>query len=118
MLARLLAEAPGPLRARDHQAFRCLCGVAPVTRRSGKSTIVVRRLAAHPRLRDAAYHWARTSVQHDPVSGAKYAALRARGHGHARALRSVADRLLAVACAMLAKQTLYDPGHARVQHAA
>ncbi len=29
VLARLLAEAPGPLRARDHQAFRCLCGVAP-----------------------------------------------------------------------------------------
>ena len=37
----------------------------------------------------------------DPASRAKYAALRARGHGHARALRSVADRPIAVACAML-----------------
>ncbi|WP_423929050.1 IS110 family transposase [Candidatus Palauibacter sp.] len=117
VLATLLAEATQPLRRRDYQALR-LCGVAPVTRRSGKSILVVRRLAAHPRLRDAVYHWARVAVQHDPVSKAKYAALRARGHGHARALRSVADRLLAVACAMLRTQTRYDPNHPRAQHAA
>ena len=101
VLATLLAEAPHALQRRDYQALRCLCGVAPVTRRSGKSMIVVRRLAAHPRLRDAVYHWARVAVQHDPVSKAQYAALRARGHRHGRALCSVADRLLAVACAML-----------------
>lgn len=40
----------------------------------------------------------------DAVSKAKYAALRGRGHGHARALRSAADRLLAVACTMLRTQ--------------
>ena len=50
------------LRRRDYHALRCLCGVAPVTRRSGKSLIVVRRLAAHDRLRDAAYHWARVAA--------------------------------------------------------
>ncbi len=54
-------------------ALRCLCGTAPVTRRSGKSMIVVRRLAAHNRLRDAVYHWARVAVQRDPTSRAKYA---------------------------------------------
>jgi hypothetical protein len=48
-------------------------------------------------------------VQHDPRSQAKYAALRARGHGHGRALRSVADRLIGVACAMLEAQTTFDP---------
>ena len=63
--------------------------------------IVTRRQAAHDRLRDAAYHWARVAAQRDPVSHDKYRSLRARGHGHARALRSVADRLLNVACAML-----------------
>ena len=116
VLATLLAEAPHALQRRDYQALRCLCGVAPVTRRSGKSMIVVRRLAAHPRLRDAVYHWARVAVQHDPVSKAKYAALRARGHRHGRALRSVADRLLAVACAMLKSQTTFRPGHPEQQH--
>ena len=50
-------------------------------------------MSAHARLRDAVYHWARVAIQHDPVSKAKYAALRGRGHGHARALGPVADRL-------------------------
>lgn len=107
--ATLLAEAPDALRNRDYHALRCVCGVAPVTRRSGKSLLVVRRLAAHGRLRDAAYHWARVAAQRDPVSKAKYQTLRQRGHGHARALRSVADRLLNVACAMLRDGALFDP---------
>ena len=107
--AALLSEAPDALRNRDYHALRCICGVAPVTRRSGRSLLVVRRLAAHDRLRDAAYHWARVAAQRDPVSKAKYQALRQRGHRHARALRSVADRLLNVACAMLRDGALFDP---------
>ena len=39
-LAALLAEAWQPLRRRDYHALRCLSGVAPVTRRSGKSCSV------------------------------------------------------------------------------
>ncbi|MFZ5789543.1 MAG: IS110 family transposase [Pseudomonadota bacterium] len=109
VLATLLAEAPEALQRRDYHALRCLCGTAPVTKQSGKSKIVVRRLAASRRLRNAAYHWALAALQYDPRSQAKYAALRQRGHGHARALRSVADRLLAVACAMLRTQTTFEP---------
>ena len=71
-LATLLAEASGPLSRRDYQALRTLSGVAPVTRRSGKSHIVVRRCAAHVRLRDAVYHWARVAIQHDPKSRSRY----------------------------------------------
>ena len=112
VLATLLAEASDALRRRDYHALRCLRGVAPVTRRSGKSLIVVRRLAAHDRLRDAAYHWARVAAQRDPASRAKYQVLRARGHGHARTLRSVADRLLNVACAMLRNRACFDPHRA------
>ena len=118
VLATLLAEAHDPLRRRDYQALRCLSGVAPVTKRSGKSLIVIRRLAAHNRLQDAVYHWAGVAIQRDPVSKAKYAALRARGHGHARALRGVADRLLGVACAMLENQTTFDPFLRTQAHAA
>jgi hypothetical protein len=94
-----------------------LCGVAPVTRRSGKTSIVLRRRACHPRLANAVYHWARVAVQNDRTARAKYEALRARGHGYARALRSVADRLLNVACAMLRDGTLFDPS-LRVQKSA
>lgn len=112
VLATLLAEAWDALRRRDYHALRCLCGVAPVTRRSGKSRIVIRRQAAHQRLANAVYHWSRVAAQRDPRSRAKYAALRARGHGHARALRSVGDRLLAVACAMLSSRSVFDPERA------
>ena len=107
--ATLFAEAYDALRRRDYHALRCLCGVAPVTRQSGRSRVVSRRLAVHGPLRDAVYHWARVAAQHDAVCRARYDALRARGHGHARALRSVADRLLNVACAMLRDGTPYDP---------
>ena len=109
VVATLLAEGSDAVRRRDYDALRCLCGVAPVTKRSGKSLIVTRRLAADDRLRNATYHWARTAAQRDPASHNKYQALRARGHGHARALRSVADRLLGVVCAMLRDGACFDP---------
>jgi len=35
--------------------------------------------------------------------------LRQRGHSHGRALRTVADRLLSVACTLLEQQTVFDP---------
>ena len=109
VLATLLAEAWDALQRRDYAALRSLTGVAPVTKRSGKSLIVIRRQACHPRLSNAMYHWARVAVQHDRISRAKYAALRGRGHSHGRALRSVADRLLNVACAMLKTGATFNP---------
>jgi general nucleoside transport system ATP-binding protein len=45
VLATLLAEASDALQRRDYAALRSLAGVAPVTKRSGKSCIVVRRQA-------------------------------------------------------------------------
>jgi len=119
VLATLLAEAFEPLQRRDYHALRCLGGVAPVTRRSGKTILVLQRRAANQRLANALYHWARVAAQRDPVCKAKYAALRGSGHAHARALRSIADRLLGVACAMLQAQITFDPNHARdTRHAA
>jgi transposase len=113
VLATLLAEASQPLRARDYHGLRALSGAAPVTRRSGKRGVVVMRQACHPRLREAVYHWSRVAAQRDPDSRAAYAALRARGHSHGRALRTIGDRLLCVACAMLRDQTVYDPSRRR-----
>ncbi len=109
VLATLLAEATDALQRRDYSALRSLTGVAPVTRRSGKSCFVVRRHACHRRLANAVYHWARIATQHDRTSRTKYAALRSRGHSHGRALRSVADRLLNVACSMLKSGTTFKP---------
>jgi transposase len=109
VLATLLTEAGDPLARRDHAALRTLSGVAPVTRRSGKTRIVVMRYAAQVRLRQAVFHWARVAVVHDPKSRSRYEALRARGRSYGRALRGVADRLLGVACALLRRQVLFGP---------
>src|SRR5262249_34580882 len=70
----------------------------------------VMRHPCNGRLREAVYHWARISVQHDERSALAYAASRGRGHTHGRALRNVADRLLRILIAMLKTRTLYVPG--------
>ncbi len=109
VLAVLLAEASGVLQRADYAILRILCGVAPVTRCSGKSRIVTRRLACNPRLRNAIHYLADAARRCDAKSKAKYLALRARGCSHARALRTIGDRLLYVACTMLKNGTLFDP---------
>ena len=108
--ATMLSEAGHPVAARDYATLRAHAGTAPVTKRSGKRVFYVHmRYACKWRLRDALYHWSRTSILHDAAARAYYDALRARGHSHARALRSVADRWLRILIAMLKTRTLYDP---------
>jgi transposase len=109
VLAVLLAEAFDVLQRADYAILRKLCGVAPVTRRSGKSRAVSRRLACNPRLRNAIHFLADAARRCDEKSKAKYLALKARGCSHARALRTIGDRLLYVACAMLKNRTLFNP---------
>jgi transposase len=107
--ATMLTEATGPLADRDYGTLRAQAGIAPVTKRSGKRALVVHmRYACKRRLREALYHWSRTSIQHDVAARAYYDALRARGRGHARALRSVGDRWLRILIAMLRTRSLYD----------
>ena len=115
--ATMLAEAARPLRDRDYHALRVLTGTAPVTKRSGKCRVVMMRHACHHRLRTALHHWANGCLQHDPHSRAHYAALRRAGHSHGRALRGVADRLLAVLIGTLNSRTPYDATRRR-NHAA
>jgi hypothetical protein len=108
--ATMLAEASRPLADRDYATLRADAGVAPVTMRSGKRRrpLVVMRRACNARLREAAYHWGRTSIQWDAAARAYYDRLRQRGHEHGRALRSVVDRWLRILVAMLRHRRLYD----------
>jgi transposase len=111
--ATMLAEASRLLAARDYHGLRAQSGVAPVTRQSGRRTVVVMRHACNPRLRSATYHWGQAAARHDPASRAHYARLRARGHSHGRAVRGIVDRLLRVLIAMLTAGTVYDPTRRR-----
>ena len=107
--AAFVAEAGHALAARNLAQLRGLTGVAPVTRRSGKSHSVSMRRACNRHLRDASYHWARTAIVWDPVARAQYQALRERGHTYSRSLRGVADRLLSRLIAALNANSLYKP---------
>lgn len=122
VLAVLLAEAWQLLRARDYQALRNLCGVAPVTQNTGKTagkrSRVVMRQACNRRLRNAVHQWAEHAIRYEPKSRQAYAELRRRGKTHGHALRSLADRLLKMMCAMLTNQTVYDPTRRTVPLAA
>jgi transposase len=107
--ATMLAEAWEPLQRRDYRSLRTLSGVAPVTKRSGKQYAVEMRTGCNRRLRTAVHYWVGNAIKHDPHWKDRYAALRAVGHPHARALRGVGDRLLATLVAVLATETPYDP---------
>lgn len=111
--SKLLGEAYSLLASRDIDRLRAESGVAPVTRQSSKSRQVVRRTACNRHLRDALFHWARLAMCHDPAWKARYAALRADGKRHARALRTIGDRLLGVLDALLRDGTVYDRAHRR-----
>lgn len=107
--AMMLAEAWRPLGCRDYHWLRALCGVAPVTRQSGKSRQVVMRKACNDRLRAAVHWWAGCAAVRDPRAKALYQSQKARGHSHGRAVRSVADRLLRDLVVCLVKQEAYRP---------
>lgn len=107
--AALLVDAGDLLGARDYAGLRSHAGIAPVTRQSGRRREVIMRRACSARLREAMYHWARCSVQSSARSRAIYAAARARGQSHGRALRGLADRLLRILVAMLRAKMPYDP---------
>ena len=111
--ARMLAEASQPLVDRAYHVLRAIMGVAPVTKQSGRRRTVSMRYACSVRLRNASYHWARTGAQRDAGSRAYYASLRARGHSHGRALRSVADRLLRILTTLLTRGQIFDPNYSQ-----
>lgn len=117
-IATALAEAFTPLCDRDYHAFRVLAGVAPLTRRSGKTCLVVMRRACNHRLRDVIHFAAFVYEQKDPPAHQIYLRLRRQGETHARAVRGVADRMLELICTLLRNQTLYDPSRRALQTAA
>jgi transposase len=107
--ATILTEAAGPIAERDYAALRALAGVAPVTKQSGRSQRVTRRLACNNRLRNAVHHLASGNSKHDPRSRAFLARKLAEGADYNRALRGLGDRLLKMIVAMLEAGVIYDP---------
>lgn len=90
-------------------ALQCYAGKAPVTRRSGKSELVVAcRLACNRYLADAVQRWAFTSLLPSTWAREFYDAQRARGKQHQAALRALGNRWLEVLWYCLTHNTPYD----------
>src|SRR5271166_3411797 len=96
-----------PLQRRRHQISAKLPRLAALAGKGRGNHNSTNRPRRSPRLKPTQN--SDSAIQFDTASKAKYATLRGRGHSHGRALRSVADRLLNVACAMLKNGTLFNP---------
>lgn len=90
-------------------ALQCYAGKAPVTRRSGKSELVVAcRLACNRHLADAVQQWAFTSLKNSGWAREFYDAQRARGKHHHAALRALGNRWLEILWHCLTRGVAYD----------
>lgn len=83
-------------------------GQSPITRASGKKTMVLARYATNRRLGDALHQQAFSALHASAGARAYYDALRSRNIGHHAALRQLANRLVGILHGCLKSGTLYD----------
>jgi transposase len=115
--ARVLAEfGDDPHRYADAKARKNYAGTSPITRASGKKTVVLARYARNRRLGDAIHQWAFCALTASPGARAYYDTLRARGTGHHAALRQLGNRLVGILHGCLKTRTHYNETTAWAHH--
>ena len=111
---RLAARVAGEIGDHIEQfstpnSLQCYGGKAPVTKRSGKSELVVStRLACNRHLANAVQQWAFCSLSRSGWAREFYDAQRGRGKTHHAALRALGNRWLEVLWHCLRKGVRYD----------
>lgn len=116
--ARLIGEI-GDARGRfpTPTSLACLAGMAPSTRRSGKSDVVSFRWAVDKQLRDAVHDFAGDSRKTNPWAADLYDKARARGHDHPHAVRILGRAWIDVIWKCWTTNTPYEPTrHRALQH--
>jgi transposase len=109
LAARALGEfGDDKKRFSDSRARKNYSGQSPITRASGKKTVVLARYATNRRLGDALHLQAFSALVASPGARAYYDALRARKIGHHAALRQLANRLVGILHGCLKTRTNYD----------
>ena len=107
--ARVLSEfGDDPDRYADAKARRNYAGSSPITRASGKTTVVLARFVRNDRLADACDRWAFAALTGSPGARRYYDEQRAKGSNHRKALRALSNRLVGILHGCLATRTLYD----------
>jgi transposase len=97
-LAPRLLAAMGSDRDRlqDAREIQQMSGVAPVTKRSGKSKVVHRRWACNRFLLQTFHEFAAHSIKHSQWAKAYYEMLRARGKKHQAVVRALAFKWIRI----------------------
>jgi len=96
----------------DARARKNYSGQSPITRASGKKSIVLARYATNRRLGAALHLQAYSALGASPGARSYYEALRGRNIGHHAALRQLANRLVGILHGCLKSGTLYSEGAA------
>lgn len=111
--ARVLGEI-GDDRARfaDARALKAFAGSAPITRASGRSTVVTHRHVKNMRLAGVGFVWTFATVPRPGPAKEHYQYRRARGDRHAAALRNLFNRFLGQLWHCLQHGQLYDEAKA------
>jgi hypothetical protein len=89
------------------EAARPTLRTAPITKASGRSFIVLARVARNRRLAHACEWWAFCSLGASPGARRYYDALRARGKTHSQATRQLANRWVGILHACLERRAFY-----------
>ena len=109
LAARVAGEIGDITNFDTPNGLQCYAGKAPVTRRSGKSELLVaNRLACNGHLRDAVQQWAFCSLRGSHWAREFYDAHRARGKGHHATLRALGNRWLEVLWHCLNRRVAYE----------
>jgi transposase len=106
--ARVLGEfGDDRTRFANPKARKNYAGTSPITKASGRSTVVLARFVGNRRLTDACYLWASAALRSSPGARRYYDTLRARGQTHNQGLRAVANRLVGILHGCLRHHQLY-----------
>ena len=106
--ARVLGEfGDDPNRFADARGRKAYAGSAPITKASGRSRVVLARVARNRRLADACERWAFCSLTRSPGARRYYDVLRARGKTHSQATRQLANRWVGILHACLERREGY-----------
>lgn len=109
LATRVLAEfGDDPSRYTDAKARRNYAATSPVTRASGTRRVVLARVVANRRLRNALQLQAFAAITASPGARSYYDAHRTRGATHHQALRALANRLVGILHGCLRHQQTYD----------
>ena len=90
------------------RAVQQLAGIAPVTKRSGRTCVVHWRWAAPTFVRQTFHEFARASIRWSPWAGAYFAQQRARGCSLHAAVRALAFKWIRIIWRCWYDHTLYD----------